>query len=99
MIYGMLQHRIPVAAIQSATVGCSSANFMSFPENGRGISIGGFINGQVHVEVAVIVIIKKAGHGTLYMNIEPIFSSHIFKMRNAVLIDPLVYIKNISPPQ
>ena len=55
-------------------------------------AVVGFVNGEVHVQIAVVVIVEKGGHGRLYVDVEAIFGGHVFKMRYAVFIDALVYI-------
>src|SRR6202035_3247278 len=91
MKYGMSQMGVHVIAIQPASVWSSSLVVAMYKNRGV-ISVRGFIDGKVHIKIAIIVIIKKTCHGRLYVNIQAIFCSHIPEMRNSVFIYSLINI-------
>src|SRR6266576_555014 len=67
---------------------------VALAENGRAVAIGGFVDSKVHIQITVIVVIKKTGHGGLYMNIQAIRGSHVFKMGNPFFVYALVNVQD-----
>src|SRR5882757_5935922 len=98
-----MKYRMPPAAVPIVTEQPSQARSRSLlvtPEkNRRIVPVGSFIDRQIHVQVPIVIIIEKTGHGRLHMNIQPVFGCHVLKMRNAFFIDTLVDIQYVPPPQ
>src|SRR5262249_29118765 len=52
---------------------------------------------EEHVQIAIVVVVEKAGHRGLDPDIEPILRGHVPEVRNAVAVISLVDIKDIPP--
>src|SRR6185437_6728658 len=84
----------PVVAVEPSDAG-GGAVAVAVDEIGGIHTVVGLIDGEIHIQIAVVVIIEEAGHGRLHADIETIFGRHIFKMRYAFGVDTLVDVKNI----
>src|SRR5688572_11725659 len=86
---GVFCYSIHLIAEQPAAVWPRVA-FIAFQKNRGVITVRRFVNGEVHVEVTIVIIVEKSSHGRLYVNIQSVFGSHVFKMRNTCFIRSLV---------
>src|SRR6266498_1769191 len=81
----VLRGTVPIILIQPPRAAFDS--FISLSPKPVWIITGrSLIHCQVHIQVAIIIIIKKAGHGRLNMNVQAIFSGRFCEMGYTFLI-------------
>src|ERR1700722_18509209 len=84
----------PVIAIKAAGAG-KRAVFDDGAKLTGILALGDDVDGNEEVQVSIVIVVEKCGHGGMGGIREAVFRRHFFEVRDAVLIGTLVDIKQV----